>query len=258
MPLKDLGPLSRWHWREAIAWIAFNIPDAGSSFWLSKPTIEQIGIEKLEAEIRARTAIAQLVKATKEDRLNPIWAAPWPGDLDFDKSDAPFKRWALKTEEKMLEGLKGIVASGYPLDGLYYDQAALIKGWPSDLAEGAEQDEPGPQTDVETDEGQDDAQEAGQSANQEGTATSNDPSPVDIYSTGLPGQPTIKHLILSEFERRVTDKEFKSLLSQEAKELQAWAKSEHPKAPNTTNRTIENHIRSRHSEAKSNLNSTKK
>ena len=101
------------------------------------------------------------------------------------------------------------------------------------------------------------AEEAGQRANQEGTATSNDPSPVNIYSTGSPGRPTIKHLIRHELDRRVTDKVFETALGKEAEALHLWAKPEHSQAPTPTTGTIENLIRNRHREVKSSDKQTK-
>ncbi len=98
---------------------------------------------------------------------------------------------------------------------------------------------------------QGDARETEQNVNQEGTATSNDPTPVHIYSTGLPGRPTIRHLIEQEFERRVTDKVFETTLRREAEVLLKWVETTHPQAPTPTAKSIENLIRSQYREAKS-------
>ena len=74
----------------------------------------------------------------------------------------------------------------------------------------------------------------------------------------LMGRPSIRHLILEEFKRRVTDKKFEPKLGKEATALHEWAKSAHPAAPATTAGTIENLIRSRHREAQSSDELTKK
>ncbi len=65
----------------------------------------------------------------------------------------------------------------------------------------------------------------------------------DPYRTGLPGKPSIKHLIIPEFKRRVEAGEVELTLATEARALHEWAKQEHPKAPAPTPRTIETHIR---------------
>ena len=143
MPLKELGPPSRWHWREAIAWIAFNIPDAGSSFWLSKPTIEQIGIEKPVAQIRARRAVEELVAAVREGQIHPIWIDRRAGHRG-DEPDGWFQRWASETEEIMIDRLNGIInLSGCPLAGLRFDRAAIVEGWPEAITPGQQQSSAG-------------------------------------------------------------------------------------------------------------------
>ena len=76
---------------------------------------------------------------------------------------------------------------------------------------------------------------------------------VDQYHTGAPGRPTIKHLIIEEFKQRVEDNSWERGLNQEAKALYKWAEKEHPKAPKTTVRTIENIIRTEHQRAKSSV-----
>lgn len=65
----------------------------------------------------------------------------------------------------------------------------------------------------------------------------------DPYRTGLPGKPSIKHLILGEFRRRATADEVQPTLAAEARALHEWAKREHTQAPTPTPRTIQNHIR---------------
>ncbi len=66
----------------------------------------------------------------------------------------------------------------------------------------------------------------------------------DPYKTALPGKPSIRHLILAEFRRRVAEKDNETSLSKEAQALCNWARTKHPEAPTTTARTVENHIRS--------------
>ena len=69
------------------------------------------------------------------------------------------------------------------------------------------------------------------------------PVPVNPYRTGLPGKPSIRHLILGELERRVKAGNLKPILAHEAKALREWAESTHPKAPTPGVRAIENMIR---------------
>ena len=63
------------------------------------------------------------------------------------------------------------------------------------------------------------------------------------YKTGLPGRPTIRHFIITEFERRKEAGELCSSLGKEAEYLHNWAALEHPNAPRATTGTIENQIR---------------
>jgi hypothetical protein len=68
----------------------------------------------------------------------------------------------------------------------------------------------------------------------------------DPYKTGLPGRPTIRHLIEEEFRRRITDGTALRVLPMEARELHAWAIEQHPDAPVPTVKTIVNQIRELH------------
>lgn len=67
--------------------------------------------------------------------------------------------------------------------------------------------------------------------------------PPDPYRSGAPGKPTIKHLILGEFRRRVQAGDVLPVLADEAKALCDWAAAQHPGAPTPTVRTVENQIR---------------
>jgi hypothetical protein len=66
----------------------------------------------------------------------------------------------------------------------------------------------------------------------------------DRYHTGLPGRPTIGHLIEAELRRRITAGECQATVTAEAQALREWAISTHPDAPAATAGTIENLIRS--------------
>jgi hypothetical protein len=66
----------------------------------------------------------------------------------------------------------------------------------------------------------------------------------DPYHTGLPGRPTIAHLIVAELRRRIAAGECEATANAEAKALQKWASSAHPNARTPTEKTIENRIRS--------------
>jgi hypothetical protein len=68
----------------------------------------------------------------------------------------------------------------------------------------------------------------------------------DPYKTGLPGRPSIAHLIEREFERRVEAGIALRVLAREAGELRAWAIEQHPDAPPPTEKTIANQIRELH------------
>lgn len=64
----------------------------------------------------------------------------------------------------------------------------------------------------------------------------------DPYRTGLPGRPTIRHLILDELRRRNAAGECEPTVKAEAQVLQEWASSAHPNAPPPATGTIENLI----------------
>jgi hypothetical protein len=66
---------------------------------------------------------------------------------------------------------------------------------------------------------------------------------VDRYRTGLPGRPTISHLIEAELRRRIAAGECEATLSAEAQALRQWAISTHPNAPPPSTGAIENRIR---------------
>ncbi len=65
----------------------------------------------------------------------------------------------------------------------------------------------------------------------------------DPYRSGLPGRPTIRHLIEAELRRRFKAGECETTLKAEAEALREWAISTHPDAPAPTATTIENQIR---------------
>ncbi len=68
--------------------------------------------------------------------------------------------------------------------------------------------------------------------------------PVDEYRTGFPGRPPkIRQLIEQEFRRRCEAGEVCSTLAEEARALQQWAKSHHPRASTPAEKTITNNIR---------------
>lgn len=61
--------------------------------------------------------------------------------------------------------------------------------------------------------------------------------------SGLPGRPTSRHLIETEFERRKEGGTLAPSLNKEAKALSVWLADTHPKAPRASPKTIANHIR---------------
>ncbi len=71
---------------------------------------------------------------------------------------------------------------------------------------------------------------------------------VDPYRTGGQGRPTMKHLIIAEFKRRLEAGEVLPSLAAEARALDEWAQRTHlsPPAPRVSVRTIENIIRDKH------------
>jgi hypothetical protein len=66
---------------------------------------------------------------------------------------------------------------------------------------------------------------------------------IEQYKTGLPGRPTIAHLIVEEFRGRVKSGQCKNTLAAEARALRDWAAAEHGLAPTPSPRAIENQIR---------------
>jgi hypothetical protein len=65
----------------------------------------------------------------------------------------------------------------------------------------------------------------------------------DSYRTGAPGRPTIAHLIITEFNRRISEGQISNTLRAEAEELEEWARETHPNAPTPSEKTIQNQIR---------------
>jgi hypothetical protein len=66
----------------------------------------------------------------------------------------------------------------------------------------------------------------------------------DRYRTGLPGRPTIAHLIEAKLRQRIAAGECEATLSAETRALRQWAISTHPNAPPPSTGAIENRIRS--------------
>lgn len=75
------------------------------------------------------------------------------------------------------------------------------------------------------------------------SAPSDDQSTSQEYRTGLPGRPSIAHLVDDEFCRRAKAGECEKTLTKEAKAIHEWVTENHPNAPHSTPKTIENHIR---------------
>jgi hypothetical protein len=71
----------------------------------------------------------------------------------------------------------------------------------------------------------------------------------DQYRTGLPGRPTIKHLIEHEFRRRADNGELCPTLKAKAQALCDWAARNHPEAPRSRSKTVMNYIREAYREA---------
>lgn len=74
-------------------------------------------------------------------------------------------------------------------------------------------------------------------------ATTSQQQKIDQRRTGLPGRPTIKHLIVQELRRRVAAGTFEGTLDAEAQALAEWAKAAYSEAPPPTWKTIRNQIR---------------
>jgi hypothetical protein len=66
---------------------------------------------------------------------------------------------------------------------------------------------------------------------------------VEMGRTGLPGRPTISHVIEEELQRRATAGECAPTLRAEAKALIAWAAKAYPNAPRVSTKGLENRIR---------------
>lgn len=79
---------------------------------------------------------------------------------------------------------------------------------------------------------------------------------VDPYRTGGQGRPTVSHLVVAEFERRIGQDLVKPKIAAEAQALRKWVREEHPDGPPMTTRTIENQIRSRYRESQKNRTKT--
>ncbi len=70
-------------------------------------------------------------------------------------------------------------------------------------------------------------------------------------STGAPGRPSSMHLVKAEFDRRAKENLTASALNAESEILVTWLKDTHPRAPQTTQKTIKNRIRDAYSAQKS-------
>ena len=69
---------------------------------------------------------------------------------------------------------------------------------------------------------------------------------IDPYHTGAPGKPTAIHCAVIEHQRRLDSGEALRSVSKEAEWLKEWLVREHPSAPPTTAKTIQNKIRDNH------------
>jgi hypothetical protein len=69
---------------------------------------------------------------------------------------------------------------------------------------------------------------------------------INPFRTGLPGRPTAVQLIEAEHRRRIDSGEALAKVGEEAKHLEKWLVTTHPRAPRTTAKTIENRIRKAH------------
>jgi hypothetical protein len=68
-------------------------------------------------------------------------------------------------------------------------------------------------------------------------------SDVDPYHSGLPGRPTIAHLLLAELRRRAEAGLLEDTLAAQAKALRRWTRDSHPAVSTPSQNTIENSIR---------------
>jgi hypothetical protein len=66
------------------------------------------------------------------------------------------------------------------------------------------------------------------------------------FRTGLPGRPTAIQLIEAEHQRRINSGKALDKVGEEAKHLEKWLVTTHPRAPRTKTKTIENRIRKAH------------
>jgi hypothetical protein len=69
---------------------------------------------------------------------------------------------------------------------------------------------------------------------------------IDPYHTGAPGKPTAMHQVVIEHQWRLDCGEALRSVAKEAEWLKEWLGREHPVAPPTTAKTIENRIRENH------------
>lgn len=76
---------------------------------------------------------------------------------------------------------------------------------------------------------------------------------VEQYRTGMPGRPSIKHLLIPEMTRRFEAGDWSPVLAQEARELREWAAENHSSAPTPTKKSVENAIRDDHRKLKNRM-----
>lgn len=69
-----------------------------------------------------------------------------------------------------------------------------------------------------------------------------DQSRADVTKSGAPGRPSSMNLVLSEYQRRREAHTVESSARAEAKALETWLKSNHPKHPCLTEKTIRNKL----------------
>jgi hypothetical protein len=74
MPLKNEASPENWTWQQAVAWIAFDMQDAGDfAYW----QMDFLGPRRLtveEATHRVHQAIEELVNAIHNGKTRPIWS----------------------------------------------------------------------------------------------------------------------------------------------------------------------------------------
>jgi hypothetical protein len=66
---------------------------------------------------------------------------------------------------------------------------------------------------------------------------------IDPVRTGAPGRPTGSHLVLAEFEKRMSQGMREQTVKAESERLHEWYLRNHPTLPNLTRGAIENKIR---------------